>query len=164
MKITITQDFESAAEAAAFLARVTAPVSSEQQAAIPHYSPGNESAATPAAVTSGRKPRSDRGQKREPYGPRSTTTGEPASDGEGQKATTPAQASASPTTSAVVNDIPGTLDGCREAMKRLNAVPGKGMEANIAALKHFGVLRVSDLKPEQHFDFIKHVMAQVQAQ
>lgn len=67
MRITITQDFDSAAEAAEFLARVTGGIIIDQ-VANEIVEPGTIAAA--AAAKKERRPRADAGKKREPYGPR----------------------------------------------------------------------------------------------
>ena len=120
MRITITQDFDDAAAAAAFLAKVTG------QPAAPSVTPaggGESSVGTPPAVPvspigdkPARKKRADAGQPREPYGPR-TTTGEPAEkvqqDGTDKAvASAPAQSAlpVSPTTSSAPAKSPAEGD------------------------------------------------------
>ena len=63
MKITITQDFETVEEAAEFLARVGSPLKG-----VDALAPQAKDA--PATEKPARKPRSDAGKPREPYGPR----------------------------------------------------------------------------------------------
>lgn len=182
MRITITQDFDSAAEAAEFLARVTGGIIIDQ-IANEVVEPGTIAAA--AAAKKERKPRADAGKKREPYGPRATPT-EPATASHsgstvGENATAPTAGSTNssapqPSTATVTaasskegvgqgavaaaEDFPATLDGARKAMKALDQTKGKGMDACIAALKATGVLRISDLKAEQYAGFIKEVLSQ----
>jgi hypothetical protein len=62
MRITISQDFDSAEAAADFLARVGNPL------VTINVEPGKVAASVPEVKT--RKPRADAGKPREPYGPR----------------------------------------------------------------------------------------------
>ncbi len=183
MKITITQDFDSAEAAAAFIAKVTGqPAEPVVTAAAGEGATVSPSPAAP--VASGRKPRSDAGKKREPYGPR-TTTGEPPASEPGTVAVdsaavaTPAAKAPPPISSAPTPPVqpgstpgaesaaeepefPATLDGARAALKKLNDVPGKGMDACIAALKAHGVNRISDpALQEKYAEFIKYVLGQI---
>lgn len=139
-----------------------------------------------------RKPRADAGQKREPYGPRTPTTGEPVAlePGQGSASTPTPQpvAPAAPTISSApqtsqggapltaptggtatggaapaVAEFPATLEGARAVMKKLNDTKGKGMDACIAALKAHGVNRISDLPKEKFGEFVKYVLSQIPA-
>ena len=175
MKITVTTEFDSVPAAAAFLARIAG---EEKIIDAVIVEPTKTVAEKPA-----RKPRADAGQKREPYGPRATTTGEPAASEPGvvgQASAAPQQpaAPATPTPSsapqepksaadgqsvppaAAAEDFPATLDGARKAMAALNKTKNKGMDACIAALKASGVNRISDLPKEKYADFIKSVIDQ----
>ena len=188
MKITITHDFSTVEEAAQFLARVGNQAIVINQLSETPIPTSEVIAAFEANRTEveqqqpkTRKPRSDAGKPRGAYKPRETTTGEPASDGGGQKAVTPASQPATPTTSSApapatalptvgenatapaAEEFPATLDGARAAMKKLNDAPGLGMDACIASLKAHGVNRISDLPKEKFAEFIKYVLAQVPA-
>lgn len=183
MRITITKDFDTLAEAAAFLSHV----SGANHVDIVTAMPGAQEAVEAANKT--RKPRADAGKKREPYGPRATTTevagttassttagGTPAVQAaagaggatsvvsEGSPASSTAAAAstnAAPVTPLDANvDFPATLEGARKAMAALNATAGRGMDACIQALKAAGVNRISDLPKEQYADFIKSVLVQ----
>jgi hypothetical protein len=176
MKITITQEFSTAEEAVAFIARAGGAVCLDPAR---DAEPEEQQGPLPAAKKP-RKPRSDAGQARGEYRHR-TTMGEPAAlepgavRGSASTPTPPAApatppASAAPAKSAAVEPPQApqapeaadlTLDAVRETLGRLHAVPGKGMTACMAALKAFGVLRISDLPKEKYAEFSKHVLAQL---
>lgn len=101
MKITIVSEFSTPVEAAAFLARVVR----DGSAPAAEVSDNPTSAPVPQATTDkpARKPRADAGQKREPYGPRTTEakageagapSGTPSTATSGQE---PAASAAAPT-------------------------------------------------------------------
>jgi hypothetical protein len=54
-----------------------------------------------------------------------------------------------------------TLDAVRETMGKMHRIPGLGMEACIASLKAFGVLRISDLPKEKYAAFDAHLRSQL---
>lgn len=135
----------------------------------------------------GRKPRSDAGKPREPYGPRTPTTGEPVASEPGVpgSASAPTPQPAAPATptqpsapadpasapqatsgSATVAEpaaedqqFPRTEEGVRLAMQCLNKTKGQGTEACWAALKAHGVVRITELPKEKFDEFIKYVLA-----
>ena len=179
MKITITQDFDTPKDALAFLARVQgpspAPVAPPAAAvAVSAPEPVDPNAKKP------RKGRSDAGQPRGPY---KTTTGGPAASEPGQTGSnsvpTPMPAApVSPTQSAVpakssaveppqAASAPAaadwTLETVRAEMAKLHALPNKGTTACLAALKHFGTARISDLPKEKYAEFVKYVHEQIAA-
>ena len=188
MKITITQDFDTPKDALAFLARVQgpspAPVAPPAAAAVgvvgqPGPTLPQQQAEQPAAKKP-RKGRSDAGQQRGPY---KTTTGgsaasEPGQTGSNSVPTPMPAAPVSPTQSAVpakssaveppqAAPAPATVDWTLEAVRaemgKLHAIPNKGTTACLAALKHFGVARISDLPKEKYAEFVKYVHEQVAA-
>lgn len=144
----------------------------------------------PAAEKPARKPRSDKGQQREPYGPRTTeakpgAAGAQVSDHGGAPAGSPSaapgaasttndsaqapapqgnaagtQQGSSPAAVSTDPDFPATLEGARKAMAALNATSGKGMDACIGQLKGHGVNRISDLPKEKYAAFIEAVLAE----
>lgn len=185
MKITIEKEFTSAGEAAAWLQRiagspvinVVVPPTAFEKAGVAVGAQVSDYAKPP------RKPRSDAGQKRGPHGAKingeaslapktvdgSTTTSTIASPP--KPAAPPAVAQAqevkraeSPAAAAAlargitVTQLPETP---KDALRRLNAVKGKGMDACIDALKSFGVTRVSDLPAEKNAEFIAYINTEI---
>jgi hypothetical protein len=178
MKITITHDFDTVDAAEEFLSRLSRPGAAQSA----------QSGSLPAEPEKrARKPRADAGKVRGAYKPREdaradNTTGGPSASEPGitggdsasaqpaatvsppqpaapvkSPATEPSQAAQAPT--AVGSVL--TLADLRLAMELLNAVPSKGMTANVAALRTFGVLRVSELPPAKYAEFEAYVRAQL---
>ncbi len=135
-----------------------------------------------AAPTRTRKPRADKGQRREPYGPRTK-------DAKGEGASAPAD-TASPTTSGPVVEAasaaapqavpspaafqmpdaptpsePPSAEAVGKALEALfnakqEAVgPAQATEICVQALSRFGVTRGRDLRPEHRAAFIAHAAA-----
>ena len=196
-KATLTLEFDKLADLREATARLAGAANDAKVILTqPQPNPRDAEIATMAEITEAfnanreetekraRKPRADRGQKREPYGPRTTTTGEPAAPSvtaeQAGAAATASAAPATPTTSsapqepksaaegqheppaaaAEESEFPATLDGARAAMAALNATAGKGMDACIGTLKVFGVNRISDLPAEKYGHFINDVLSQ----
>lgn len=127
-----------------------------------------------------RKPRADAGKPRGPY--KTTTTGEPvtpeavrAADSDAETAAAPATPtkSAAPTSTpagaaaatepsvAADPSKPLTLDDARAALALISGTKGMGMAACMQHLGAFGVIRISDLKPEHYPLFIRQAREKV---
>jgi hypothetical protein len=162
MKVTVTKEFGSPEEAAAWL-RVFAP-----SADVPETAPPINTVADAVALLAEkkpRKPRNDAGKPRGPYktngGPASSNPGVP----ESALAPTPQPAEpVSPTNTAgavpegqspAAGGSPApTLDDARAALALINKTPGMGMPAVMLHLQDFGTNRASLLKPEQYAAFV----------
>jgi len=174
MKITITKEFDSFEEAAAFIGAMDAErYGAATRTITPPLPPaplGLEHGEQPKRP---RKPRSDAGQARGAY----NTKGGAVSSLVGAtspmpQVPAPSASSAAPVTSSAVEppqaaQAPAaadlTLDAIRETLGKLHGVPGKGMEACIASLQKFGVLRLSDLPKEKYAEFEAYVRGQLPA-
>lgn len=157
MSVKVTLEFKSVDEAIVALGKIIG-------------APTAAPAAQQPAEKKERKPRADRGQQREPYGPR-TTTGGPAASEPGQAGSsvpvTPAAPVSSTQTAAPVVDKAAppaaatpvaaapTDAVVQAAVERLfNA---KDYDATIAVLSKFGVKRGKDLASDQRAEFIRRV-------
>jgi hypothetical protein len=108
-----------------------------------------------------RKPRSDAGQKREPYGPRTKEAAAPEAQ-TADKEDKPALPSAPSAAAPAVPEAPAapaavTRESVVEAMKNLNRA--KGIEANMKILKAFGVDMLSRLPEAKYPEFLAAVVA-----
>jgi hypothetical protein len=178
MKITITQDFDTVEDAAAFIARLTGGaqqikvVIPEVSLAQPAGLPESTLAAEFLPEKKSRKRRNDAGRPRAPYkkawnAPETNADGSggsPAGDAQAAPTAQPATGASAPVPSATA-EAPEklTIDVLRALMATLSAVKGKGMEACLAALKTFGVTRISDLPQDKYVDFAAHVREQIPA-
>lgn len=183
MKITITREFTTASEAMEFLARVQGPSPAPAQPeplAQPHVAVEQ---GQPPTAKKARKGRSDAGQPRGPY--KTTGAAAPETAGASQPTTpgitastagsAPAAASTTPAAPAKSSAVEPpqaasapaaadwTLETVRAEMAKLHALPNKGTTACLAALKHFGTARISDLPKEKYAEFIKYVHEQIAA-
>ena len=190
MKITITREFTTASEAMEFLARVQGPSPAPDAApngfaVPPRLTPLSTITEPPdqPAVKKPRKGRSDAGQPRGPYkttgaaAPETACASQPTTQGRTAStvASAPAAAStipAAPAKSSAVEppqaaSAPAaadwTLETVRAEMAKLHALPNKGTTACLAALKHFGTARISDLPKEKYAEFVKYVHEQIAA-
>lgn len=181
MKITISQDFNSVEAAEEFLARrfgqpfssavapvKNPPVEASQAAQAPV-------AAAPLIPNRARKPRSDAGQARGPYKPRDSVSAPVPPEAEpgapsapvGMAVTAPTAPPAAASAAAPQAGSPGeasdlTVEALRETLGRLQKTPGKGVEACLAAIKQFGVTRISDLPKERYAEFDGYVRSLLQ--
>ena len=137
--------------------------------------PGAE-APSPAPDKTARKPRADKGQKREPYGPRDTSEDTRALTPEEKKAVEDARinkaddearakmqaerdAAAPEIVTFAVAPLKGsatTVASEEDAQKALEAIyKAKGLPAAQAVMEKFGVVRLRDLPKERRFEFIE---------
>ena len=191
MKITITQDFDTPKDALAFLARVQGPSPASVALPLAAAAPGVVGQPGPAvqqqteqpAAKKPRKGRSDAGQPRGPY--KTTGAAAPETAGASQPTTpgtTASTAGSAPAAASTTSAAPAkssaveppqaasapttadwTLETVRAEMAKLHALPNKGTTACLAALKHFGTARISDLPKERYAEFVKYVHEQIAA-
>jgi len=177
MKITITQEFDNADDAYGFMARLLGP-------GTVTMNPVGVSGAAPQSEQPERKPRKPRSDAGQPRGPNSRTTGQqapgasatptkdakaegagaPSGDAGGvSKPTEPTGSAPVPSAapSAAASEI--TLDQVRAKLHQLHAMKGQGVEASLAALQTFKVMRVSDLPKEKYAEFMAHVDEKIKA-
>lgn len=136
MKITISREFDSVEEAVAELDRISR-------------------ADLPVPVKAPRKGRSDAGQPRGAYKPRSNG-GPAASDPGVAEAIIPAS-SAAPVSPTPVSDVVPTRftkEEAHAALKRMSVTKGLGTPACIEHLAYFGVQRFSDLPADRYPEFV----------
>lgn len=198
--IEIRLNFKSPEEAIVFLARMNGgatakaantkpiagvPVASEPGGAgVTSVTPALSAAPATPAPTSTRKPRADKGQKREPYGPREQNAGVAPSEGSviasgGDAGSTPASAVPQPApdqrgpqgsdssesgrtaesvTTVKVDPLQTsatTVASEADAQAALEAIyKAKGLPAAQAVMAGFGVQRLRDLPAEKRGEFI----------
>ena len=189
MAVKLTLEFKSVDEAIVALGKlVGVKVSAAPQtpgATGAEKAPENSGSAHPQAVaaeTRTRRPRADKGQRREPYGPR-TTTGEPVASESGvsgsvsarnpqpavpvasTKTATPQKAPAEgdkPLPSGVVPAASVATPTLAEVQESLNKLyEAKGHDVSLAVLNRFGVNKAKNLLPDAWADFIglaRHVL------
>lgn len=164
--VKITLEFKSVDEAIVALGKL---VGIKTSAAPQEKVNAAQSSVVPAAaVESGkRKPRADKGQKREPYKPREQEAAAPEKDGTVQSdrgtgktgsalTLTPAAGApdvASPP-AALGAKTPHEID-VQAAVEKLYGE--KGYDTTLAALSRYGVKRGKDLLPEHRANFIADV-------
>lgn len=191
MKVTVTKEFGSPEEAAAWL-RIFSGASVDPRlildpasSAICPITQALPQGPEPEQVKKPRKPRNDAGKPRGPY-KTSNNAGENQAEAQagssGAAAPVPvpvgvdSPVSPAPAPAAPVADkaespsvatpaaaAPLTEADARAALKRINETPGLGMEAVMTHLRDFGVNRVTLLKPEQYADFVKRAVEKVAA-
>jgi len=183
MKITITREFTTAGEAMEFLARVQGPSPAPAQPEPLTQPQTVDNAQSQPVAKKPRKGRSDAGQPRGPYkttgaaAPETAGASQPTTPGitASTAASAPAAASTTPAAPAKSSAVEPpqaaqapaaadwTLETVRAEMAKLHALPNKGTTACLAALKHFGTARISDLPKEKYAEFIKYVHEQIAA-
>ena len=174
MKITITQDFGTVEEAVAFLGRTLAPLAVAEVGSVAvRLEPTSSSDVINSTEKKPRKGRSDAGQPRGPYKTAGGAGDPPAgATGPAPQGLLPSTSSAAPAKSSAVEPPQATpapeaadltLEVVRAEMAKLHALPNKGTTACLAALKHFGVARISDLPKEKYAEFVKYVHEQIAA-
>lgn len=126
-------------------------------------------APTASAEREARKGRRDKGQKREPYGPRKETeagaaVAQPGNAAGSDPAPAAASVGVSPAPTPPVTPAPApapTVQGApitpQQAMETL--FNKKGIEITRQVLSRFGAQRVRDLTPDQHADFVTKATA-----
>lgn len=152
MSVKVTFEFANAEEAIVALGKI---IGAPTTAAVPPAPPAEKPA---------RKPRADKGQPRDPYGPRNPEAGASAgapvgAQPQGALAQAPAAAPAAAAPQATPPAAPAaaapTNNEVQAAVEKLfNA---KGFEDCAAVLSRFGVKRGKDLLPEQRAEFIAKV-------
>jgi hypothetical protein len=181
MKVTVTKEFGSPEEAAAWL-RIFSPAPVEISTPLSPFTmigPGLVESVlgtgkalpgtTPPVVTTDKKPRKPRNDAGKPRGPYKTNGGPAASEPgtAGDSASTVPAAPVSPTNAAAPaagaqpeseKTAPAaaapTLDDVRAALALINKTPGMGMPAVMLHLQDFNTNRASLLKPEQYAAFV----------
>ena len=177
MAVKLTLEFKSVDEAIVALGKlVGVKVSAAPQAMTP-VPESTAAAAEPRTRT--RRPRADKGQRREPYGPRA-----PEAKGEGSASDAPkvSEPAAQPVNPSPVASVPQTavpertavmpepkaqtpaaatptLAEVQEALNKL--YEAKGHDVSLAVLNRFGVNKAKNLLPDAWADFIglaEHVL------
>lgn len=153
--VKVTLEFLSVDQAIVALGKlVVAPVKATQPVP-PQASTDKAEAPAPAATTTKRKGRSDKGQPRGPHG--ATKEAAPgAAPAEGDKPQ-PSGVTPSPAAASTVETPtgPAQTPKTEDVQKALEGVFNKhGAQVAMNLLARFGVKRLRDLKPEQGADFI----------
>lgn len=161
MTVKVTLEFKSADEAIVALGKLvgikTSAAPAGEVGAVDAVDARKKPEQPGAAEPRQRKPRADKGQKRDPYGPRQQ-------EAKGTEAGAPTVASATPdvgtgaTGSAPVTSAasaPAAVVKIEDVQAALGEMyEKKGHDISLAVLSRFGVQRGKDLLPEQWAEFI----------
>lgn len=155
MSVTVTFTFDTIEEAMAHFAppKVVMQEIKVEAREFERPEPAPEQSDTPAAAESpqpGKKPRKPRSDAGQPRGPYKTTE---KSEAPAAPATVPAEKSAAP--EAAGQAAEPTIADVRAAMEVLSKK--RGIEANMKALRDYGVQRVSELPAAKYGEFIAKI-------